>query len=74
MNTVNHPGEVAFVTGANRDVGLKTARQPARVAVLAIIGTRSEPSGKAAVEQLCDEGPEGGPNGGFFHLGEALPW
>ena len=74
MSTVNHQGKVFFVTGVKRGTSLKTARQLAQAAVLAIIGTRSEPSGKAAAKQLCDKGIEGGPNGGFFHLVEALPW
>ena len=74
MSTVNHQGKVAFIAGAKRGIGLEAARQLAGASLLAIIGKHSGPSGEAAVEQCCDEGLEGGRNGGLFHLGEALPW
>ncbi|WP_109484025.1 SDR family oxidoreductase [Paraburkholderia sp. C35] len=48
--------KVAFVTGGNRGIGLETARQLAQAGVFTVIGSRSDEAGKAAVQQLSDEG------------------
>jgi NAD(P)-dependent dehydrogenase (short-subunit alcohol dehydrogenase family) len=49
-------GKIAFVTGANKGIGLETARGLGKVGVTVIIGTRDEAKGRAAVDQLRKEG------------------
>jgi NAD(P)-dependent dehydrogenase (short-subunit alcohol dehydrogenase family) len=48
--------QVALVTGANRGIGLETARQLAQAGVHVLVGARSEDKGRAAVEALAEEG------------------
>ena len=47
---------VALITGANRGIGLETARQLARLGVVAVIGSRDLAKGQAAAESLKSEG------------------
>ncbi|HXX56678.1 MAG TPA: SDR family oxidoreductase [Thermodesulfovibrionales bacterium] len=47
---------IALVTGANRGLGLETSRQLARLGIKVLMGSRSARKGKAAVQELADEG------------------
>lgn len=47
---------VALVTGANRGIGLETARQLARLGIMTVIGSRSLEAGQKAAEPLASEG------------------
>jgi NAD(P)-dependent dehydrogenase (short-subunit alcohol dehydrogenase family) len=50
---------VAFITGANRGLGLETARGLGKKGIAVVIGSRDEAKGRAAVETLRAEGIEG---------------
>ncbi|MEO6392005.1 MAG: SDR family oxidoreductase [Pyrinomonadaceae bacterium] len=50
--------KIALVTGANRGIGLETARQLAQQGFKVLIGSRSEEKGAEAVTQLKSEGLE----------------
>src|SRR6476646_4381857 len=52
--------QVAVVTGANRGLGLETARQLAKQGVYVIVTSRDAAKGQAVVEQLQAEGLEVG--------------
>ncbi len=54
--TVNQQGKVAFITGANRGIGLETARGLAKLGATVIVGARDAVKGEAAVEWLRSEG------------------
>ena len=47
---------VALITGANRGIGLETARQLARLGIIAVIGSRDLAKGQMAAESLKSEG------------------
>jgi len=49
-------GKVAFITGANKGIGLETARGLGRLGVAVLIGSRDEANGRAAVDRLRGEG------------------
>jgi NAD(P)-dependent dehydrogenase (short-subunit alcohol dehydrogenase family) len=49
---------IALVTGANRGIGLATARELGAKGVTTLIGARDPDSGKRALEQLRDNGVE----------------
>lgn len=49
---------VALITGANKGIGLETARQLAKQGLLVIIGARDEAKGRAAAEALRKEGAD----------------
>jgi NAD(P)-dependent dehydrogenase (short-subunit alcohol dehydrogenase family) len=52
------PGKVAFITGANKGIGLETARGLGKLGVAVIIGSRDEAKGRAAADKLRSEGIE----------------
>jgi len=54
----NLSGKVAFITGANKGIGLETARGLAKLGVAVVIGSRDEARGQAAAETLRSEGIE----------------
>ena len=47
---------IALVTGANRGLGLETARQLAQIGHTVILSSRDEHDGRSAVEQLTSQG------------------
>ncbi len=49
-------GKVAFVTGANRGIGLETARELGKRGIIVVIGSRDSKKGEAAIAKLRDEG------------------
>jgi NAD(P)-dependent dehydrogenase (short-subunit alcohol dehydrogenase family) len=49
-------GKVAFITGANKGIGLETARGLGRLGVRVVLGSRDEAKGRAAAEALRAEG------------------
>jgi NAD(P)-dependent dehydrogenase (short-subunit alcohol dehydrogenase family) len=55
-NTPDPDGRVAFITGANKGIGLETARGLARLGVAVVIGSRDEAKGREAAESLRAEG------------------
>ena len=48
--------KIALVTGANKGIGLETARQLGRLNMTVILGARDLARGQAAAQQLRDEG------------------
>jgi NAD(P)-dependent dehydrogenase (short-subunit alcohol dehydrogenase family) len=50
--------KVAFITGANRGIGLETARGLGRLGVAVVLGSRDEANGRVAVDLLRTEGIE----------------
>ncbi len=50
--------QTVFITGANRGIGLETARQLARAGYRVFLGSRDKSNGDRAVEQLQAEGLE----------------
>jgi NAD(P)-dependent dehydrogenase (short-subunit alcohol dehydrogenase family) len=50
--------KVAFITGANKGIGLETARGLGTLGVAVVIGSRDDANGKTAVEKLRSEGIE----------------
>jgi NAD(P)-dependent dehydrogenase (short-subunit alcohol dehydrogenase family) len=50
--------QTAFITGANKGIGLETARQLARAGYHVFLGSRDQRNGARAVEQLQSEGLE----------------
>jgi NAD(P)-dependent dehydrogenase (short-subunit alcohol dehydrogenase family) len=51
-------GQVAFITGANKGIGLETARGLGKLGVAVVIGSRDEARGRAAADKLRSEGIE----------------
>jgi NAD(P)-dependent dehydrogenase (short-subunit alcohol dehydrogenase family) len=49
-------GKVAFITGANKGIGLETARGLGELGVAVVIGSRDGGNGRAAAERLRSEG------------------
>ena len=49
-------GKIGFITGANRGLGLETARELGKRGIVVIIGSRDSKKGQAAAEKLRDEG------------------
>jgi NAD(P)-dependent dehydrogenase (short-subunit alcohol dehydrogenase family) len=47
---------IAFITGANRGIGLETARQLAKRGIVVVIGSRDAKKGEAAAAALRSEG------------------
>lgn len=50
--------KIALITGANKGIGLETARQLAKKGVTIILGVRNEKNGNEAITQLKAEGIE----------------
>ncbi|MDR3619055.1 MAG: SDR family oxidoreductase [Paludisphaera borealis] len=50
--------KVAFITGANKGIGLETARGLGRLGVAVVIGSRNEANGREAADALRAEGIE----------------
>ncbi len=48
--------KVAFITGANKGIGLETARGLGRLGYTVVIGSRDEANGRGALEKLRAEG------------------
>src|ERR1019366_5134825 len=48
--------KIALITGANKGIGLETAKQLAKKGVTIILGARSEKNGNKAVNKLKEEG------------------
>jgi NAD(P)-dependent dehydrogenase (short-subunit alcohol dehydrogenase family) len=55
-NSSNLEGKVAFITGANRGIGLETARELAKLGAKVVIGARDLEKGEGAAETLRSEG------------------
>jgi NAD(P)-dependent dehydrogenase (short-subunit alcohol dehydrogenase family) len=51
-------GQVAFITGANKGIGLETARGLGKLCFAVVAGSRDEARGRAAANQLRSEGLE----------------
>ncbi len=49
-------GKVAFITGANKGIGLETARGLGQLGIAVVIGSRDEAKGSAAAAKLKSEG------------------
>src|SRR5215467_14571012 len=49
-------GKVAFITGANRGLGLETARELGKQGIVVVLGSRDQKKGEAAAAKLRDEG------------------
>jgi len=49
-------GKVAFITGANRGLGLETARELGKLRIAVVLGSRDAKKGEAAAAKLRDEG------------------
>ena len=56
MNTKKLDGKVAFITGANRGLGLETARELGKLGIVVVLGSRESKKGEAAAAKLRDEG------------------
>ena len=48
--------KVAFITGANRGLGLETARELGKLGIVVVIGSRDPEKGRAAAATLRSEG------------------
>lgn len=48
--------KVAFVTGANKGIGLETARGLGELGIIVVLGSRDEVKGKAAADKLRTQG------------------
>jgi NAD(P)-dependent dehydrogenase (short-subunit alcohol dehydrogenase family) len=51
-------GKGAFITGANKGIGLETARGLGKLGVAVVLGSRDEARGRAAADKLRSEGIE----------------
>ena len=48
--------KVAFITGANKGIGLETARGLGKLGIAVVLGSRDEAKGRAAADKLKGEG------------------
>jgi NAD(P)-dependent dehydrogenase (short-subunit alcohol dehydrogenase family) len=53
------PEKVAFITGANKGIGLETARGLGELGIAVVLASRDEANGRAAAERLKAEGIRG---------------
>jgi NAD(P)-dependent dehydrogenase (short-subunit alcohol dehydrogenase family) len=49
-------GKLAFITGANKGIGLETARGLGKLGITVVLASRDEARGRAAAETLRTEG------------------
>ncbi len=56
MSNTKQNGKVAFVTGANRGLGLETARDLGKQGIIVVLGSRDSKKGEAAAAKLRAEG------------------
>ena len=56
MSNGMHRGKIALVTGANKGIGLETARQLGQLGMTVLLGARDLAKGERAAEQLRAEG------------------
>jgi NAD(P)-dependent dehydrogenase (short-subunit alcohol dehydrogenase family) len=56
MNIKKLDGKVAFITGANRGLGLETARELGKLGIVVVLGSRESEKGEAAAAKLREEG------------------
>ena len=49
-------GKIAFITGANRGLGLETARELGKTGIVVVLAARDSVKGEAAAAKLRDEG------------------
>jgi NAD(P)-dependent dehydrogenase (short-subunit alcohol dehydrogenase family) len=56
MTSPKPNGKIAFITGANRGLGLETARVLGKTGIRVVIGSRDPKKGEAAAAKLRDEG------------------
>jgi NAD(P)-dependent dehydrogenase (short-subunit alcohol dehydrogenase family) len=54
--TMGTQNKVALITGANKGIGLETARGLGELGIAVVIGSRDEANGRAAAEKLRGEG------------------
>src|SRR3984893_7230697 len=52
-------GKVAFITGANKGIGLETARGLGKLGITVVLASRDEARGRAAADALRAEGVPG---------------
>ncbi len=52
---------LALITGANKGIGLETARQLGKLGIVILLGARDRERGRRAVETLCAEGVQARP-------------
>src|SRR6476620_4653576 len=55
MKNAKRNGKVAFITGANRGLGLETARELGRLGIIVVLGSRDAKKGEAAATKLRAE-------------------
>jgi NAD(P)-dependent dehydrogenase (short-subunit alcohol dehydrogenase family) len=53
---MNNPKRIALITGANKGIGLETARQLGKQDIIILVGARDLKKGEAAVSELRREG------------------
>src|ERR1043166_9080672 len=56
MTNTKPNGKIAFITGANRGLGLETARELGKLGIVIVLGSRDSKKGEAAAAKLRDEG------------------
>ena len=56
MSNTKSNGKVAFITGANRGLGLETARELGKQGIAVVLGSRDSKKGDAAAAKLREEG------------------
>jgi len=56
MSDTKQNGKIAFITGANRGLGLETARELGKHGIVVVLGSRDPKKGAAAAAKLRDEG------------------
>jgi NAD(P)-dependent dehydrogenase (short-subunit alcohol dehydrogenase family) len=66
---------IALITGANKGIGLETARQPGKTGIVVLLDARNLALGEKAAETIrLALLPDDGPTGGYFETAGANPW